>query len=230
MKVEIWSDIACPFCWIGKHHFEKAVHKMGLMDVKVEWKSFELDPHANQDYEDDLYALLANKYGQSREWALNSAEHMRQKGERIGLEFNFDRTISTNTFDAHRLIHLAKTRGKQIEAEEALFSAYFKDGKHIGKKETLLEIGVALGMDKVEVKKTLESEAFSKDVRQDELLSQQFRITGVPFFVINRKYGISGAQPVEHFIKILNNAKTDEEDVQVDQNAEGDSCGVDGCQ
>ena len=229
MKVEIWSDVACPFCWIGKRHFEKAVSKLDLKDVEVEWKSFELDPYAKKDYEDDIYTLLANKYGQTREWALNSAEHMGQKGEEIGLEFNFDKTISTNTFDAHRLIHLAKSHGRQIEAEEALFKAYFKEGRHIGEKETLLEIGLELGIDKDEVEKTLDSEAYAEDVREDEQLSQQFRISGVPFFVINRKHGISGAQPVEHFVNMLNNAKSDEQGSLDVQNAEGDSCGVDGC-
>ena len=229
MKVEIWSDVACPFCWIGKRHFEKAVSKLDLKDVEVEWKSFELDPYAKKDYEDDIYTLLANKYGQTREWALNSADHMRQKGEEIGLAFNFDKTISTNTFDAHRLIHLAKSHGRQIEAEEALFKAYFKEGRHIGEKETLLEIGLELGIDKDEVEKTLDSEAYAEDVREDEQLSQQFRISGVPFFVINRKHGISGAQPVEHFVNMLNNAKSDEQGSLDVQNAEGDSCGVDGC-
>lgn len=230
MKVEIWSDIACPFCYIGKRHFEKAVQSFSDdANIEVEWRSFELDPNAKKDYEDDLYTLLANKYGQTREWAINSAESMRQKGKDIGLEFNFDDTISTNTFDAHRLIHLAKSHGKQNEIEEALFEAYFRNGKHIGNQEVLLDIGERIGLDEKELRSMLDSDLYSKEVRDDEALSQQFGIRGVPYFVINRKYGISGAQPVAHFVQVLEKAQQDDSPLIVDNVEKGDSCDVDGC-
>ena len=203
MKVEIWSDIACPFCYIGKRHFEKALESLPFKEsIDVEWKSFELDPYAIQDYEDDLYTLLANKYGQSREWAVNSAENMKERGKDVGLTFNFDETISTNTFDAHRMIHLAKSKGLQDDAEEALFEAYFRDGRHIGTKHVIREIGREIGLDDQELSTMLNSDMYAKDVIEDEQLSQQFGIRGVPYFVINRKYGISGAQPVSQFVEV----------------------------
>lgn len=228
MKVEIWSDIACPFCYIGKRHFEKALASFPNEEIEVEWKSFELDPNAQKEYEDDLYTLLANKYKQTREWALESATSMKQKGKDVGLDFNFNKTISTNTFDAHRLIHLAKSKGKQDEAEEVLFKAYFTDGKHIGNPEVLPEIGSAIGLEASEVKQMLVSNLYAEEVRADENLSQEFGIRGVPFFVINRKYGISGAQPVDHFIDTINKALSEESTIIVDKGDE-DVCGVDGC-
>ena len=229
MKVEIWSDVACPFCWIGKHHFERAVEQMKLNDLDVKWKSFELDPYAKQDYEEDIYTLLANKYGQTRELAINSAEYMKHRGKDIGLEFNLDDTISTNTFNAHRLIQLAKSKGLQNEAEEALFEAYFREGRHIGDPNTLLEIGQEIGIQKSEIEKMLNSDLFANDVRADEQLSQQFGIKGVPFFIIDRKYGISGAQPIEHFVDVLKKAQSDEAPTIANNENADHTCTIDGC-
>lgn len=229
MKVEIWSDVACPFCWIGKRHFESAVERLGLEDVEVEWKSFELDPQAEYDYEDDLYTLLANKYNQTREWALTMSDQMKQKGKTVGLEFDFDKVKTTNTFHAHRFLHLAKARGLQNEAEEALFSAYFRDGKHISEKETLIQIGMGLGIEVSAIVNMLDSDQFAREVREDELLGQHFGIRGVPFFAVNRKYGISGAQPLEHFVEVLSKAQQEEASVIIQEDAVGDACSVDGC-
>ena len=230
MKVEIWSDIACPFCYIGKRHFEMALKQLPFGDsVEVEWKSFELDPNALPEYEDDLYTLLANKYGQSREWAINSAEYMRQKGKEIGLTFNFDHTKSTNTFKAHQLIHLAKSKGLENEAGEALFEAYFKDGMHIGKIEVLTEVGKGIGLEEQEVTSTLNSDIFGDEVRNDELESQQLGIRAVPYFVIERKYGISGAQPIEHFVQVLTKVHKDLVEIAVENDESDNSCSVEGC-
>jgi predicted DsbA family dithiol-disulfide isomerase len=229
MKVEIWSDVACPFCWIGKYHFESAIDRLGLKNIEIEWKSFELDPHAQKEYEDDLYTLLANKYGQTRDWAINMANDMKQKGQSIGLEFNFDDTKSTNTFDAHRLLHLAKTKGLQNKAEEILFMAYFKEGKHVGNRQALIEIGIEIGLEAAEVEQTLDGDRFYAEVRADEQLGQEFGIRGVPFFVVNRKYGISGAQPVEHFVNVLQKAQSEEPTLIVEEDQQGESCGIDGC-
>lgn len=229
MKVEIWSDVACPFCWIGKHHFETAVDQLGLKNIEIEWRSFELDPHAQLEYEDDLYTLLANKYGQTRDWAVNMANDMKLKGQSVGLEFNFEDTKSTNTFDAHRLLHLAKSKGFQNEAEEILFKAYFKDGKHVGNRQVLSEIGVEIGLDSAEVEQLLDGDQFSSEVRADEQLGQEFGIRGVPFFVVNRKYGISGAQPVDHFVNVLQKAQSEAPALIVEEDQQGESCGVDGC-
>jgi predicted DsbA family dithiol-disulfide isomerase len=229
MKVEIWSDVACPFCWIGKRHFESAVERLGLEELEVEWKSFELDPQAKQNYEDDLYTLLASKYKQTREWALTMSDEMKQKGKSVGLEFNFENTIPTNTFQAHRLLHLAKTKGFQTKAEEALFEAYFTNGKHISERETLIELGMSMGIEESEIAHMLDSDQFAKEVREDELLGQHFGIRGVPFFAVNRKYGISGAQPVEHMMEVLTKAYREETAIALQDVAEGDACGVDGC-
>jgi protein disulfide-isomerase len=230
MKVEIWSDIACPFCYIGKHHFESALKQLPFGNsVEVDWKSFELDPYAQFEYEDDLYTLLANKYGQSRQWAINSAEYMRQKGNEIGLAFNFEDTKSTNTFKAHQLIHLAKSKGLQNEAEEALFEAYFRDGLHIGKVEVLIEVGKVIGLEEQEVKSTLNSDIYSEEVRNDELESRQLGIRAVPYFVIDRKFGISGAQPIDHFVQVLTKAHQDKVPTTGDNDEADNACSVDGC-
>ena len=230
MKVEIWSDIACPFCYIGKRHFEMALKQLPFSDsVEVEWKSFELDPYAQNEYEDDLYTLLANKYGQSREWAINSAEHMRQRGQEVGLTFNFDQTKSTNTFKAHRLIHLAKSKGLQNEAEEALFEAYFKDCMHLYKDEVLIEVGKKIGLIEEDVRKMLSSDMYKEEVRSDELESQQLGIRAVPYFVIERKYGISGAQPIEHFVQVLTKVHKDLVEIAVENDGSDNSCSVEGC-
>lgn len=227
MKVEIWSDVACPFCWIGRHHFEKAVAQMKPENLRVEWRSFELDPSARREYDEDLYSLLAKKYGQPRSWAVESSDQLRAKGEQLGLTFNFDRVVPTNTFDAHRLLHLAKSKG--MELEEAMFRAYFQEGKKISDPDTLLMVGVEAGMEKEEIHRLLNSDLFSNEVREDERLSREFGVRGVPFFVVNRKYGISGAQPVEHFIDVLTKAQDDELHEAMDEKQSGETCGVDGC-
>ncbi len=230
MKVEIWSDIACPFCYLGKHHFDEAVKSLpGDAEVDVEWKSFELDPNAERDIKEDLYTKLANKYGRDREWAVESSNAIADKGKALGLEFNMDKIVPTNTFDAHRLLHLAKSKGKQIEAEEALFEAYFRDGKHVGNHEDLIAVGKQIGLEEKDVKSMLSSDQFAEEVREDEALSREFRISGVPFFVINRKYGISGAQPVEHFVQMLSKAQNEEKELIMDTGEKGEACGVDGC-
>lgn len=233
MEVSIWSDIACPFCYIGKHHFELALQELDAVEeVHVRWKSFELDINAQINYDDDIYTLLANKYGQTREWAQNSAGYMRDRGASIGLEFNFDQMIPTNTFDAHRLVHLSKSIGKQNETKEALFQAHFRDGRHIGQNAELLEIGRSVGLDNKVVSAMLASNEFAKDVRADEYLAQRYGISAVPFFVINKQYGISGAQPVPHFVQTLKRILKEEEGVfAARQNeAEGMTCGTDGCE
>jgi len=229
MKVEIWSDIACPFCWIGKRHFEQALANTGFQSIDVEWRSFELDPHAQHTYKDDLYTLLANKYGQTREWAVHMANDMKERGKTVGLEFNFDEVKSTNTLDAHRFLHLAKAKGLQNETKEKLFQNYFKQGKHVGEGDTLIQIAEELGMDASEVADMLESDRYISDVRQDEQLGHEFGVRGVPFFVIDRKYGISGAQPIEHFEQALKKASNESPNIVMTSAEGGDACDVDGC-
>ena len=208
---------------------ETALKHLTLDNVQIEWKSFELDPHAKKDNEDDLFTLLAEKYSQSRDWALAMSAQMREKGKLSGLEFNFEKVIPTNTFDAHRLVHMAKLKGLQNEAEEALFSAYFSKGLHVGDRKTLVDIGTSLGLAADETIEMLNSDRYKSEVKADEQLGRSFGVSGVPFFVINRKYGISGAQPVDHFIRVFSEARAEESPIIVETGNEGDACGIDGC-
>jgi predicted DsbA family dithiol-disulfide isomerase len=201
MKIDIWSDVACPFCYIGKRHLEAALEQFPHKnDVEVTWHNFELDPNASRDNKEDQYTLLARKYGMSREQAIENTDRVAASGEKAGLAFEFDKVIPTNTFDAHRLIQFAAQHGKQDEMEERLFSAYFMEGKHISNKETLLAIAEDLGLDATEV---LNSDAYTKEVRKDEADAQSLGIRGVPFFVFDMKYAVSGAQPVDAFTRTL---------------------------
>lgn len=201
MKIDIWSDVACPFCYIGKRHLEAALEQFPHKnDVEVTWHNFELDPNAARDNKEDQYTLLARKYGMSREQAIENTDRVAASGEKAGLAFAFDKVIPTNTFDAHRLIQFAAQHGKQDEMEERLFSAYFMEGKHISNKETLLAIAKELGLDASEV---LNSDAYTKEVRKDEADAQSLGVRGVPFFVFDMKYAVSGAQPVDVFTQTL---------------------------
>ncbi|MGX5820924.1 DsbA family oxidoreductase [Chitinophaga lutea] len=201
MKIDIWSDVACPFCFIGKRHLEAALEKFPHRDkVEVNWHSFELDPGAKEDYEEDQYELLAQKYGMSREQAVANSERVAASGEQAGIRFNFDTVQPTNTFNAHRLIQLARQQGKQDAVEETLFSAYFTQGRHIGKQATLEAVAAETGLD---TKGLFGTDAMVAEVRADEAQAQQLGIRGVPFFVFDMKYAISGAQPVNVFEQTL---------------------------
>jgi predicted DsbA family dithiol-disulfide isomerase len=207
LTVEIWSDVLCPFCYIGKREFENALARFPHKDkVQVEWKSFELDPNAPVKSEEDSYGMLARKYGMSREDAKTRVAGVAARAKSVGLAYNFDKAVIANSFQAHRLIQLAKTKGLGAAAEERLFQAYFSDGAHIGDTGTLVRLGTEIGLDAKEVTEMLASDAFSEAVRTDEYEAQQFGIRGVPFFAIDRKYGISGAQSADHFLGALEQA------------------------
>ena len=207
MQVEIWSDIACPFCYIGKRKFENALEKFPNKDqVEVLWHSFQLMPDAKRDFGVDMNTMLANRYGKSIEWAKEMNNNVANMAKEVGLEFNLDKAIPTNTLDAHRLIHLAKKHNLQDQAEEALFNAYFSQGKHIGDLDTLVELGTSIGLNADETREVLNSDKYAKEVQSEIIEGQRFGLSGVPFFVINRKYGISGAQPSEEFLKVLETA------------------------
>ena len=204
MKVEIWSDILCPWCYIGKREFEKALkqfeHKEG---VEVIWKSFELDPNAQKDYEGNIYDLLSSKYNVSVEKARQMTGTIVERAKSTGLTYNMDIAKATNSFNAHRLIHMAVRYGVQEKVIEHLSSAYLTEGKHLGHDDTLIEIGVEAGLDASEVTKMLNSDEYAADVRKDEYEAQNIRVRGVPFFLIDQKYSISGAQPKEVFAEAL---------------------------
>ena len=193
MDIEIWSDVACPFCYVGKRHFEAALEQFsGRDDVTVTWRSYQLDPNRPVDPEGDVHDLLARKVG-GRERALELNRQMTGMAAAAGLEFHLDKVIPTNTFDAHRLTHLATKQGKQDDVVERLFKAYFVDGEHIGKPDTLAKIGAGLEG----VGELLASDEFSDEVRDDVETAWGFGISGVPTFVIERRFALTGAQPVE---------------------------------
>jgi len=210
IKVEIWSDFLCPFCYIGKRRFQAALDAYPERDqVEVIWRSFELDPNAKRDFNISIHELLATKYGRTLEWALETNANLEAQALQLGLQFHMDQVIPTNSFLAHRLLHLAKSLGQQDAVSEKIFAAYFTEGRHIGKVETLLEIAETVGLDLVQARKVLHSNDFSDAVRQDEDEAQLFGLTGVPAFVFNRKYLISGAQPAEVLTQALQKLRDD---------------------
>ena len=207
MKVEIWSDVVCPWCYIGKRRFESALQGFPHRDeVEVAWRSFQLDPSAPPQSPGNLADRLARKYGVSREQAeaMNARVVAQAAGE--GLEYRLDIACPGNTFDAHRLLHLADQSGLRAAAKERFLAAYFTEGKAIGDRETLVELAGEVGVDRNRAKEVLASDEFTDSVRRDEREAAELGISGVPFFVIDRRYGISGAQPSELIQQALDQA------------------------
>lgn len=205
MKIEVWSDFVCPFCYIGKRRLEKALENFAHRDqVEVEFKSFELDPNSPKDNEKSIHEAIAAKYGMSIEEAKKTNEGIGQQAESVGLSFNFDHMIPTNTFDAHRLAHFAKTKDKDSVLTEKLLHGYFTESKRLSDYNTLADIAEEVGLVREEALAVLnDPQAFASDVRSDENVAQQIGVRGVPFFVVNQKYAISGAQPTETFLGAL---------------------------
>src|SRR5665213_1493817 len=204
MEINIWSDVRCPFCYIGKRKFEMALDKFPHKDkVNVIWKSFELDPNLTTNTDVSSTEYFSSAKGISKEQAEGMQDHVSGIAKEIGLDFHTKNTVVANSFNAHRLIQLAKTKGLGNEVEEALFKAYFEEGKNIDDKETLIKTGVSIGLDESEVKEIFNSDAFAKEVKYDEMQAQSLGINGVPFFVLNNKYAVSGAQSPETFLDVL---------------------------
>lgn len=200
MKIEIWSDVMCPFCYIGKRHLEQALADLPFKAaIEINWKSYQLNPTYKNVEGESLYDYLATNKGISQEQAKQMTTQVEAMANNVGLNIDFENNIPANSFDAHRLIHFAASKGKQDLAEEQLFKAHFIDNVNIDDKEALLKIALSLGLDETETKRVLESNAFEEEVRFDIYESQQMGVRGVPFFVIDRKYALSGAQPVEAF-------------------------------
>lgn len=211
MKIEIWSDFACPFCYIGKRRLEKALDVFEHRnEVEVSYRSFELDPGAPRDTESSIYELLAVKYGLSLQQAQESNQNVAQQAKAEGLNYNFDTLIPTNTFDAHRLMHYASEQGKAKEMSERLFRAYFTDSLHIGEHKVLQRLAEETGLDGHKVKAMLEQDDYAEAVREDESEARKLGIRGVPFVVIKGKFAVSGAQPVEIFQGALQRAWEDQ--------------------
>ncbi|MDW7616257.1 DsbA family oxidoreductase [Peribacillus simplex] len=226
MKVEIWSDYQCPFCYIGKRRFEEALKQFeNKAQVEVSFRSFELNPEAERDINMSQNEMLAKKYGMSHADVEANNQNLTQQAKELGLEYHLDKVVLTNSFDAHRLMHFAESKGKENEMNELLFKAYFTEGKHIGDRAILANLAEEAGLDKSETEAMLAGTAFTAEVRGDEQEGSQLGITGVPFFVINRKYGISGAQPTEAFLDTLKKIWAEENPLQmVNDPATGDAC------
>ena len=205
MKVEIWSDIMCPFCYISKRHFEKAIAQFEQThSIEIEWKSFQLDPTIPKSVEKvSVYQYLADAKGISFEESKKMHDNVVQSAKNVGLTYNYDNAIIANSFDAHRMIQFAKSVELGDQVEEALFKAYFTDGKNIGDFNDLMDIGESIGLNKLDLKAVLESEQFANEVKNDIAEAQKIGVRGVPFFVFDRKYAVSGAQPISVFIETI---------------------------
>ena len=209
LKVEIWSDIACPWCYVGKRRFEAALAGFEHRDqVEVSWRSFELDPGAPREREGDRVEHLARKYGTTREQAEKMHEQMTAVAAGEGLEFRFDIARSGNTFDAHRLTHLAAAHGRQDAMKERLFRAYLSEGEAIGDPAVLERLGLEVGLPEEELRELLAGDRYAAEVREDEQLAASLAITAVPFFVVDRAIAASGAQPPELLRELLDRAWT----------------------
>ncbi|HEV2830984.1 MAG TPA: DsbA family oxidoreductase [Hanamia sp.] len=230
MKVNIWSDVRCPFCYIGKRKFEMALEKFPHKDkVEVNWHSFELDPNLETKTGANAIDHLAEAKGISREQAEGMHNNVKQIAKEVGLDFDFVKSVVANSFNAHRLIQLFKTKGLDSEVKEQLFEAHFIDGKNIDDNETLVQTGVAAGLQEKEIREVLASDAFSKEVQEDEMQAQSIGVRGVPFFVLNDKYAVSGAQSPDTFLEVLEQTwKEFEQENKTLILAEGESCSADG--
>ena len=224
MKIEIWSDYACPFCYIGEKRLEKALAEVGSNDIEIEFKSFELDPTASNEVVSDTVDRFAIKYGMSKEDAAHRIEQISMMGRREGIDFKYASTRYTNTFDSLRLTKLAQERGHN-EIITKLFDAYFTKNLELSDHDVLKNIAIECGLDENEVEELLKGNKYAAEVRNDEKEAAMLGIHGVPYFVIGSKYGLSGAQPVEVLKQAINEALTDETEAAFN----GMTCGPNAC-
>ncbi|MGY1710922.1 DsbA family oxidoreductase [Geodermatophilus sp. SYSU D00758] len=236
VKVEIWSDVVCPWCSIGKRRFEQALSRFPHREaVEVVWRAFELDPTADsapagQPAGATEYAeRLAVKYGTDVASAQRMVDSMTGAAVAEGLEFRFDRAVRANTFDAHQVIHLAGERGVQDAVKERLLRAYFAEGEAVGDRETLVRLAAEAGLDAEEVRAVLADQRYAGAVRADEAEAQALGIRGVPFFVLDRRYGVSGAQPADVLLQALERAWAERSPLVPVSGDDAPACGPDGC-
>jgi predicted DsbA family dithiol-disulfide isomerase len=231
LQIDVWSDIACPWCYVGKRRLEAALERFPHRDeVDVLWRSFELDPGAPREKDVGVpYAQrLARKYGSSVADAEHRLEQMTELARADGLSFHFDLIRPGNTFDAHRILHLAHERGVQDAVKERFLSAYMTEGEPIGQPEVLVRLASEAGLDPDEVADVLDGNAHASNVRADEAEANDIGIHGVPFFVLGGRYALSGAQPAQLLFQALEQAWK-ERKVEPLPFADGEACGPDGC-
>jgi predicted DsbA family dithiol-disulfide isomerase len=237
MKVEIWSDIMCPFCYIGKRNYEAALQQFtGKDNVEVIWKSFQLDPQI-PEYSGkpvNVYDYLAERKGISFEESEKLHQHVIQLAKNAGLEYNFGKAVVANSFKAHLMIQLAKTKGLGDKAEERLFHAYFTEGRDFGSPEVLVELGGDIGLSEAEVEEALTIQDYADKVEQDIQEGQDLGLNGVPFFVFNRQYAVAGAQAPKVILQTLEksfSAWENEKSVSATETVSGNYCAPEGdCQ
>lgn len=234
MKVEIWSDVVCPWCYIGKRRFEGALREFEHRDeVEVVWRSFELDPGAAPSHESDLSQAeqLSIKKGMPIDQVRQMMDQVTAVAATVGLEYRLDQTRPGNTFDAHRLLHLALERGLQDELKERLDSATFTEALSVSDHDELTRLAVEVGLDEDEVRAVLSSDRYAGAVRNDEAMAGRYGISGVPFFVIDGRYGVSGAQPSEAILQVLDTAWAERAPLSVvtGDGSAGPACDGDDC-
>lgn len=211
MKIEIWSDYVCPFCYIGKKQLEQAIEETGFAgQVELVYKSYQLDPTTPVDTNVSTYEALAKKYGMSLEKAKEMTQGVAARAKEVGLDYNFDHSMEENTLKAHRLVKWAEQQGDVSALVESLLYNYFIEAKRIGQDDVLIDIAEQVGLNREEVAKVLANDDFKTEVEADIQEGLQLGVRGVPFFVLNRKYGISGAQPQEVFEETLRKVAKEE--------------------
>lgn len=205
MKIQIWSDIMCPFCYIGKRKLENALNQFKHKEeIEIEWKSYQLNPDLKYQPGVNAYDYLAKVKGQTREWSVKMHEYVTDMATEVGLHYDFNKSVIANSFNAHRLIQMAKQIGLGDAAEERLFKAYFCEGANMEDEVSLVSLGKEIGLNENEVKQMLASDAYKKDVEKDIEEAYKIGVKGVPFFVVNNKYAVSGAQDTKVFLDVLN--------------------------
>jgi predicted DsbA family dithiol-disulfide isomerase len=235
MQLEIWSDIACPWCYVGKRRMEKALEQFEHRDdVEVTWRSFELDPDAPAERDVSHAELIADKYGRTLEEVAAMDAQLTAVAAGEGIDMKLSQSRSGNTFDGHRVIHLAAAHGLQGAMKERLVHAYFTEGALISDHETLIALAVEVGLPEAEAREVLLTERYAEDVRDDERIARGAGISAVPTFVIDRKFGASGAQDPQVLLDFLRHGWSQRELQPITMMgeagaAEGDACGPDGC-
>ncbi|MFE3847117.1 DsbA family protein [Flavobacterium sp. LB3P45] len=233
LKVQIWSDIMCPFCYIGKRRIEEALQNFEYKEnVEIEWKSYQLDASFVASPEDNMVEHLAEKYRKDSDWAQNMLDNMTENAKAAGLDFHFEKAVLANSFNAHRLLHLAKKYNLANDLEELLFKAYLTEGKNINDLDTLSKLGIEVGLDAEAIAQVLNSDTYGAEVQQDQEEANAIGVQGVPFFVLDNKYAISGAQPATAFLETLEKVWQEgkfESKVTLLNTTTANSCDINGC-
>mgnify|MGYP003607096139 FL=1 len=229
MRVDIWSDIVCPFCYIGKKRLEAAAEQAGV-ELEIHWHSFELDPEAPPRQEISNSERLAQKYNRTIAEVEDMQRNIAEMAKAEGIEFNWENANSGNTFNAHRIVHLAQSKGLGSEAKEALFYSYMTQGLPIGERETLEDVASRIGLNPVEVDDVLDSDEFADFVKFDEQVAhEQLKATGVPFFVFDQRVALAGAQPREVFLQVFEQTLNTADQATIEQSTDAPVCNDDQC-